>query len=78
MKSEFTHVMLKVCVKLAALSAERPGRRKTIRYLTIKDIKNLFHNQINNRKQVSAYNFILEKHIILLSNGAFMNTNYKL
>ena len=29
MISEFTHVMLKVCVKLAALSAERPGRRKT-------------------------------------------------
>ena len=27
--SEFTHVMLKVCVKLAALSAEWPGRRKT-------------------------------------------------
>ena len=26
---EFTHVMLKVCVKLAALSAEWPGRRKT-------------------------------------------------
>ena len=26
---EFTHVMLKVCVKLAALSTERPGRRKT-------------------------------------------------
>ena len=29
MISEFTHVMLKVCVKLAALSAEWPGRRKT-------------------------------------------------
>ena len=27
--SEFTHVMLKVCVKLAAFSAEWPGRRKT-------------------------------------------------
>ena len=27
--SEFTHVMLKVCFKLAALSAEWPGRRKT-------------------------------------------------
>ena len=26
---EFTHAMLKVCVKLAALSAERLGRRKT-------------------------------------------------
>ena len=29
MISEFTHVMFKVCVKLAALSAEWPGRRKT-------------------------------------------------
>ena len=29
MISEFTHVMLKVCVKLAALSAEWPGCRKT-------------------------------------------------
>ena len=28
MISEFTHVMLKVCVKLAALSAEWPGLRK--------------------------------------------------
>ena len=26
---EFTHVMLKVCVKLAVISAEWPGRRKT-------------------------------------------------
>ena len=31
MISEFTHVMLKVCVKLAALSAEWPGRRKNLR-----------------------------------------------
>ena len=29
MISEFIHVMLKVCVKLATLSAEWPGRRKT-------------------------------------------------
>ena len=27
--SEFTHVMLKVCVKLAALTAEWPSRKKT-------------------------------------------------
>ena len=26
---EFTHVMLKVCVKLAVMSAEWPDRRKT-------------------------------------------------
>ena len=29
MSYEFTHVMLKVCVNLVALSGERPGRRKT-------------------------------------------------
>ena len=29
MSNEFTHVMLKVCVNLVALSGERPGRRKT-------------------------------------------------
>ena len=46
--SEFTHVMLKVSVKLAALSAEWPGRREKKIFFLLSKFRNSKGTEILN------------------------------